>query len=115
MPYELKYEDVMVCGEKLTVYQASNAMDMERSFLIAEAQTQPSSGDTKDQFVYYMQTLLYPSLVACTTGNIPTWEEFLNNVPTDESNKWTDAARRMNPSWFGFLNLEEIPEEKKEV
>lgn len=118
MPYELLHEDVEICGEKLTVYQASNAMDMERSYLISEANKEPANPGTRDQFIHYVRTLLYPSLVACTTGVVPTSEEFLTSVPAEETKKWTSVAKKLNPSWFAFLMEDEEAEaelEKKEV
>lgn len=113
MPYELMSEEVTVCGEKLVVYQASNAMDVQRSVLISETEqpvVEDESKGTGDGYLYYMRTLLYPSLVACTVGNLPTLEEFLHKVPSTESETWSDVAKRLNPGWFRFIE----DDEKKE-
>lgn len=115
MPYTLKTEEIEICGETLTVSQASNAMDIERSLLITEAEKEgQEEKGTEGNYVYYVRTLLYPSLIACTTGNLPTVEEFMNNIPTLDSTKWIDVARKLNPQWFRYVSALEEDVEKKE-
>lgn len=115
MPYTLKSTEILVCGETLTIYQASNEMDITRAMLIGEAElAEPATTeDTRGQYLHYMSTLLYPSLVACTKGNIPTRDEFLYGMPTADSDLWIKEARVLNPQWFTFVG-EQTEVEKKE-
>ena len=116
MPYVLKHEEIIVGDETLKVYQASNIMGAKRALLIDRAResTPALEGeDTEESYGYYLKVLLYPSLVACTEGNLPTLEEFLTQLPEEESDRWSEAAKRLNPHWFTFFT-KEVPEEKKE-
>lgn len=114
MPYELQTKKVVLCGEELTVSQASNLMDVNRSLLIAQADENWLGGanETKDKAQRYLETNVYPSLVACTSGNIPTVEEFINDIPATDSAAWIIAARDLNPRWFNLGEQDE--QEKKE-
>src|SRR5687768_15703950 len=114
MPFELQHKDVSVSMETLTVHQASNFMEIKRSLMITEAD-EKWKGQALDgmeaQARRYLETLLYPSLVACTTGNVPTLEEFLNQVPASDTVAWERAAKELNPRWFPDLT-ERTPEEQ---
>lgn len=96
------------------VYEASNLMEMKRSLMISAAderwQGQTVDG-MEEQARRYLETLLYPSLIACTEGNVPTLEEFLSSVPASDSDAWMAAARRKNARWFPDLR-EHTPEEQ---
>jgi hypothetical protein len=114
MPFELKTKNISVCGVSLTVSQASNLMDMNRSVLMLDADGKWLDGakDSREQAQRYLETLVYPSLVACTTGDVPTLEEFINDIPATDSEEWIIAARELNPRWF--LLGEQDEQEKKE-
>lgn len=114
MPYELKTIKVVLRGEELIVSEASNLMDVNRSLLISDADANWPDGakETKDQAQRYLETHVYPSLVACTSGNIPTLEEFINNIPATDSAAWIIAVRELNPRWFNFSDAN-TPEEKQ--
>lgn len=116
MPFELQYKEIVVCGESFTVHQASNLMDSKRALMISEANDKWKGADDDDietQALRYLATLLYPSLVSCTTGNVPTLEEFLNGMPVDETEIWVVAAQEMNPQWFPDFK-KRTPEEEEE-
>lgn len=120
MPYELVQEEVTVSGETLIVSQASNAMELDRSVLISEADAkfESDAGDAKEKYMQYVETLLYPSLIACTKGILPTLDEFLYQIPSSETDRWVECASRLNPGWFAFLKRaqetdEEIDEKKE--
>jgi hypothetical protein len=115
MPYELKKKVVTLCGETLIVYQASNEMDVERTATIDAARQAYTLGeDTKEQYVFYVSSLLYPSLVSCTKGNVPTLDQFMRDIPQVECDVWIEAARDLNPQWFRFLLPEDTDEKKEE-
>ena len=103
MSFELKRKEITVCDETLVVHQASNLMDTKRSLMISEANERWKGQDLdgmEAQARRYLETLLYPSLTSCTTGNVPTVEEFLNGVPVDDTENWVAAAKELNPRWF---------------
>jgi hypothetical protein len=112
MPYTLKTQEVVVCGETLVVSQASNMMDINRALLIRDAEKTRGEGTEDSTYLQYIKTLLYPSLKACTTGAVPTLEQFLNDVPVEESDLWVEAATQLNPRWFSFLKQEDSDEKK---
>jgi hypothetical protein len=115
MPYTLQSKQVSVSGETLMVYQASNLMEIKRSLMITEADAQWNGKDVKEiesQAKRYLETLLYPSLLSCTEGNLPTLEEFVHRVPASDSDAWMAAARELNPRWFPNL-AERTPEEQQ--
>lgn len=117
MPYELKHVEIEICGEKLAVFQASNEMQANRALMVSEAEEKHKdfSDDARGRYVHYVSVLLYPSLAACTKGNIPTEEEYLYHMPAEASDIWLKAAREVNPSWFTFLAEAEESAEKKDV
>ncbi len=116
MPYQLKTKEVVVGGETLVVSQASNMMEVERSVLITDAGADPKEYEegARGNYLKYAEALLYPSLVACTTGNMPTLEEFTQQIPSTESDAWVKVAQELNPNWFQFIELEEEDVEKKD-
>lgn len=63
--------------------------------------------DDADQQIFRLS--FYPKMVACVAdGDIPSADE-LRKWPSTESNKWYEAAKRVNPDWF--LSLDAISEE----
>lgn len=115
MSFELPTKVIQVGGETLTVSQASNLADAKRSLMISEADGR-WAGELMEgmdaQAKRYLETLLYPSLIACTTGNLPTLDEFLNGVSIEDTEAWLAAARELNPRWFPTLEAQ-TPEEKE--
>lgn len=113
MPFELQSKQITVCGETLTVYQASNLMETKRSLMVTQADEKwkgQAVEGMEEQATRYLETLLYPSLVVCTTGNLPTLEQFLN-MPAEDTAVWEAAAKELNPRWFPNL-AERTPEEQ---
>lgn len=118
MSDDLKPKKVKVKGKTLTVFEAGFVQGLQRSVRIADAGKEVPKYYAKfnltDDVVSYVHRLLYPSLVSCTQGPMPTEEEFLN-LKDKEANKWIDAAQERNPDWFS-LNGKAAQEqgEKKE-
>lgn len=114
MPFELQRKEVTVSAETLTVWQASNLMEMKRSFLMAEANARWKGREVTsidDEAQKYLETFLYPTLVACTMGNLPTLEEFLHGVPAGDTAVWEDTAQELNPRWLRTV-VPKTPEEQ---
>jgi hypothetical protein len=114
MPYKLRNKTVIVCGETLTVFEASNFMDVKRSMLMTEADQKWNGRKDlgiEEKAQRYLEAFLYPSLVACTEGNVPTLDEFTHNVPASDSDAWIDDVRELNARWFASIDLQ-TPEEQ---
>ena len=113
---ELKSETIELRdGSKITVTEANWPTDVKLAQLQKEAQDNPRS-DPNRQF-YAMA--IYPKLVACSTGDIPTEEDaFL--MPSVEHDKWYGAASTLNPRWFApmesaasKINADELKKKEK--
>ena len=112
--YKLQTKEVVLGGQTLTVSEASNLAETKRYMLISEAEKKWENVDIEGieaRATHYLETLLYPTLLACTTGNVPTLEDFLNSIPPSESDIWVDTARELNPRWFPNSRAQ-TPEEK---
>lgn len=96
---------VKVAGRTLTVFKAAFVNGLQRSVKIAEAgQSTPPFYDKlalDESVVRYVHRLLYPSLISCTDGKLPSEEEFLK-LPDADAQSWVDAAEKLNPDWFSL-------------
>lgn len=113
---ELLSKKVKVAGRTITVFKASYVMSLQRSVLIADANKEPPNGEYKNldaSIVTYVHQLLFPSLVACSQGNLPTEGEFLKLLDEDVQ-KWLDAASILNPDWFSIQKETKKVKEEKE-
>lgn len=116
MPFELPRKEITVSGETLIVHQASNLMNTKRDLMIAEANERWKVKDvdgTEAQAQRYLEVLLYPSLAACTTGNVPTLEEFMHGVSVEDTVVWENAVSEHNPRWLNRAK-DQTPEEQAE-
>ena len=107
---------VKVAGRAITVHKATFVMSLQRSVLIADASKNALNGEYKDldpSIVTYVHQLLYPSLVACSQGKIPTEAEFILLLEEDVE-KWMQAASTLNPDWFTLTKEPAKVKESKE-
>jgi hypothetical protein len=104
-------------GRTLTVISANRpSVVMRRLHLETEAERNAPDKRKIDVFAWY----IYPRLAGCTVGDIPSADELRREWPEAEIYKWTDAAKRVNPRWFGSpqesaerLQTETLQQEKK--
>lgn len=97
---------IKVAGRAITVHKATFVMSLQRSVLISNAGKEAPNGEYKnldDSVIRYIHELLYPSLVACSQGKLPTEQDFLTLLEADV-NKWIEAASELNPDWFALQN-----------
>jgi hypothetical protein len=107
---------INVAGRAITVHKATFVMSLQRSVLIADASKEKSNGEYKNldaSIMTYVHQLLFPSLVACSQGSLPTESEFLTLLEEDV-NKWLDAASTLNPDWFSLSSEPAKVKEGKE-
>ena len=117
MSDELKPKKVKVNGKTLTVFEAGFVNGLQRSVRIADAGRETPKFYEKhglsEEVVRYVHQLLYPSLISCTSGVLPTEEEFLG-LKDKEVNEWIDAAQERNEDWFSVNKANEDAAEKKD-
>lgn len=107
---------IKVAGRAITVHRATFVMSLQRSVLIANAGKESPNGEYKDldsSIVTYVHQLLYPSLVACSQGKIPTEAEFLGLLEHDVEG-WIAVASELNPDWFSQGNEPKKVKEDRE-
>lgn len=119
MTATLPHKEVVVNGKKLKVFQASFLMKMNRQVMINEAAakwTTPPNG-VEENLRYYTETVLYPSLAACSEGDVPSSEEYLSCAEV-EIEAWATTVYELNPHWapqlFDTEEEKAVAEEKKE-
>lgn len=113
---ELPSRKIKVAGRAITVHKATFVMSLQRSVLISNASKEAPNGAYKNldaSIVTYLHELLYPSLIACSQGNLPTEEQFLGLLEED-TEKWIAIASELNPDWFSQGNESATVKEKKE-
>ena len=118
---ETEREVVFGNGKKVSVHKATHLMSLQRASLTLKASKEWEGKKTEDdielQLLKYDETVLYPSLFACSSGKkLPTLKEF-QSMPEDDVELWIEVASEINPRWFVVeLSSEEqkVEEEKKE-
>ena len=113
---ELLFKKIKIAGRAITVHKATFVMGLQRSIVISNATVDKPNGEYKNldpSVVTYVHQLLYPSLVACSEGKLPTEPEFLKLLEEDVQ-KWLDAASELNPDWFSLENESAKVKEEKE-
>ena len=117
---EAKSKKAKVGGKTITVFQAQGSfvLELQRSIAMANASNETpkiyAELNLDEQVVTYVHHLLYPSLVTCSKGQLPSEEAFVGFSDV-EVQAWLDPARSLNPDWFSFLGGEakEEPEKKE--
>lgn len=102
---ETTSKKVKVGGKTLTVFEAGFVHSLQRSMRIADAGGEVpkfyEKHNLSPEVVRYVHQLLYPSLISCTDGTLPTEEEFLS-LKEKEVNEWIAAAQERNEDWFSL-------------
>lgn len=116
---DLLSKKIKVAGRAITVHKATFVMSLQRSVLIADAGKAKLNGEYKnldESVVTYVHSLLYPSLTACSQGNLPTEAEFVALLDADVQ-RWLQTASELNPDWFslGGESVKEKEEKEKNV
>jgi hypothetical protein len=107
---------IKVAGRAITVFKATFVMSLQRSILISNAGKEAPNGQYKDldpSVANYVHEMLYPSLMACSQGSLPTEGEFMTLLEEDV-HKWISAASEFNPDWFELGGASSQEKDKKE-
>ena len=98
-------------GTKVVVSEATWSISMKLQELEAQA-TKDLEGITLENVSDgIFQTLVYPKLLACSSGDVPTLAQALE-MPSTELDKWYFAVKRVNPDWFETVEAEVESAEK---
>lgn len=98
-------ETIKLSGRAITVSEATYMMGMKRGTLIAEADVfEPDDDDAKDVALSInVLKSVYAPLAACSSGDVPTPNEFFKMREADIE-EWTRVARKLNSHWFKWLD-----------
>jgi hypothetical protein len=92
-------------GRKITVWESSYQMNEERTRKIAEMYGRlkaDDGGPTSLAVLTYINT--YAALVSCSTGDVPTEDEFKNTMRRSDIETWIVSAKSLNDDWFEWMN-----------
>ena len=94
---------IKINEKTIIVYKAPFVNGLQRSMRQVDARKEIPKFYEKynlsDDVEMYVHAHLYPSLISCSSGKLPTEEEFLA-LSDEEETKWEDAATELNPNWF---------------
>lgn len=98
----LKVKKLELGGHLVIVSEATYMMGIQRGLLLSEFLEKPR----EPQIVQNVLLNVYVGLAACSSGDVPSPDEFLDLRET-EAEAWIAAARELNPEWFSYLDLAE--------
>lgn len=111
---DLKTKTIMLAGNEVTVSEASLRMGMRRDHLKAQGLRSLSDPGNEEltplEQVFIVE--IYPSMFACSSGELPSAMEMLDGMTELETDEWYVACVELNPHWF-TRNEEDQPEIKK--
>jgi len=97
-------------GSKVTVAEATWSV----SIRLQELEEQASKAPREDPSEQIFHLLVYPKLLACSSGDVPDLETALM-MPSSEIDRWYFAVKRINPDWFVALEQAAKLAESKEL
>lgn len=86
-------------GKKISVQKATYLMGLDRGNRIGDFIANPHDSP----LVQAGRVNLYASLAACSTGDVPSADEFTNMLE-DDVEEWIRIAKEKNPRWFAWLD-----------
>ena len=93
---------------KLVVHEATYLDGIQRGVLVGEVMKtlEDAKSGSPEAVKNNLITNLWAPLKACSTGRVPSKEEFLK-MPEDDIAFWIETARELNPTWFVWLDAVE--------
>lgn len=120
---EYQEETIKVGGRGITVLSNRPSVLMRLFQLETEATNRQAAStppESTEEFSLRLhakkenfRTIAYPRMAACSTGDVPTVEQALQEIPEEDLSAWYNAARRMIPEWF--VDLEEAALKNQEA
>lgn len=101
----LKTAKVKFSGGRNVIISEEN---WDVSMRLSEEQRMAKEKPIEDERLQYFREKIYPVLIACSTGDVPTLDEAYDMVSSDKTSKdidtWYKAVQTVNPGWFSYLN-----------
>ncbi len=92
--------------EKVVFSDGSVLIVQEESWdcamLLEEMERQARENPSDDPKTQLFRQMFYPKLAACSSGDVPSEEE-ARAMPSEQLDKWYEAAKRVNPKWFAAI------------
>jgi hypothetical protein len=85
-------------GRKIEIHQATYLMGLERGHIINDLIAKPHTNPR----VQAALINIYSALAACSTGDVPTAQEFESMLDQDVE-QWLRTASALNPHWFAWM------------
>jgi len=100
----------------MTVREANYLDGFKRGKLIGEARTSNEKSDSvlepEESLAINLLMNIWAPLAACSSGDVPTKEEFLR-LSEGDINFWVETAQELNPDWFSWLTkIDEVVEDE---
>ena len=107
-------EDIDLSGRKITVHEWTHPMGVKRGRIIGEL-TIKYAGVESDEASSVIS--VYSALAACSTGDVPTVDEYAYKVRGRDIEVWIRVAKRLNPDWFAWMDdlAEELTAAQKKL
>lgn len=94
----LKTETIIIEEKTFTLGEHTLYIDFKREDLIGKA---IEENKVDDDIARQLMRIGYVNLTAAVVdGTPPTFEDVLFRISTEDTARWSDAARRLNPQWF---------------
>jgi hypothetical protein len=95
-------------------WEANLTMGVARTSLVRNAPSDVGA-DTQEGATLLSLFMIYCPLAACSTGDVPTFEEFVNEMHENDANRWYEIVRGLNPHWYVQepVDVEEAEEHRK--
>lgn len=91
---------INLSGRHIVVSEATYLMGIQRGTIIGDIL---ESTDDGDHIVQNVLTSIYAPLAACSSGDVPTKEEFLSMREADIE-EWLSVGRKLNSHWFSWMD-----------
>jgi hypothetical protein len=94
----LKTETITIFNKTFTLNEHTLYIDFKREDLIDKA-IEENKAD--DDIARQLMRIGYVNLTAAIVdGTPPSFEDVLFHISSEDTARWSDAARRLNPQWF---------------
>lgn len=100
----LKTENLELSGRKIAVSEATYMMGIDRGRIIGEMTIDAAQLGSNNALKGTLLINIYSGLIACSSGDLPTRDEFLEGMREVDIEDWIASAKRLNPRWFSWMD-----------
>jgi hypothetical protein len=99
----LKTETLDLSGRKIVVSEATYLMGIERGRIIGDMTIASARQEDGASAKNSVLVNVYSGVAACSSGDLPTQDEFILMRESDVED-WIASAKRLNPRWFSWMD-----------